>query len=616
MKTKKNTLPVIDVPVKQGQYLSDLQDLNPIPTNRIVHKKLPALGATYAEILADHNSIIIEAHVPVIKGKGKKHSGLLTVYKGIYKDNIIEYLESKITPQKIMCTPEAFIKKVVPAILECGIYNLYEDFTLMLDECDHLISDVDYRSAIIAPMDEFFKFKNKYMISATPIVPSYHKFFEQDFKFINVQPLFDYKKDIDVICTNNVIGAFKEYLTNKSDNPLFIFINSTDTILSIIKMLEIKKQSMVFCADDSVKKLNDANFHNAYSDLSTFGEYNFLTSRFFSAVDIDLDFCPDVLMITDLFFAKHSILDPETEAIQIPGRFRNGVGKITHISNVNPQIEFKSQTDAEIYLDGCHSAYTQFLDYLSTKHDLDQGAKDTLKQALERVDHARYVTKEGELNYFMKDNYLNEEKIKSCYKDTISLKAAYDNTHYFNVNFFYQQFQLSDEDRLKRSQTREQKELFETVAEQLEKLHQYKPVNGFRLFDNTQNEIADIRQRCPEIYHAYNVIGLNGLKEAGYRLSKIRKAVRVKQKQNSISNIEMIDVVYDEFNVNRNYSEQGIIKKLGDIYSEFSVGFKPLASHISRYFNVRRTTLKDGEKAYAIESRKFLTQAEMSIKSK
>jgi hypothetical protein len=616
MKTKKNSLPVIVVPILKGQYLSDIPDLNPIPTNKIVNKKLPNLGATHGEINVEHHSIIIEPHVPVIKGKSRKHPGLLAVHKGIFKDDVLEYLESNVEPKKIICTPEAFIKKVAPAINDCSKFNLYEDFTLMLDECDHIITDVDYRSAITAPMDEFFKFINKFMISATPIAPSYHVFLEQGFEFIQIEPQYDYTKDLDVICTNNVAGAFREYTNNKSDVPLFIFVNSTDTILSFIKMLDIKKQSMVFCAEDSVKKLNDANFHNAYSDLyTTFGEYNFFTSRFFSAVDIELDFNPDVVMITDLFFAKHSILDPETEIVQICGRFRNGIGSITHITNINPELEFKTQIEAENYLDGSHTAYTQFMDYLTTKHDLDQGAKDTLTQALERVDHARFVTKTGELNYFMKDNYLNEERIKSYYKDIPSLKAAYEGKGYFNLNFKYQQFPLSDADRLKRVQTKEQKELFEVVAEQLEKLHQPIPTGVFRLFDNTQSEIADLRQKCPEIYDAFKVIGLEGLKQSGFRMSKIRKAVRSQQKQDSISNTEMIDVVYDEFNTNRNYSESGIKKKLTEIYLEFDVKFKPLASHISRYFNTKRTTLKDGEKAYSLNNRKFLTQSEIIAKS-
>ena len=46
------------------QYLTEV--LPEIPTNTILYKKLTGLGATYGEITAKRNSIIIEPNVPVI----------------------------------------------------------------------------------------------------------------------------------------------------------------------------------------------------------------------------------------------------------------------------------------------------------------------------------------------------------------------------------------------------------------------------------------------------------------------------------------------------------------------------------------------------------------------
>ena len=46
------------------QYLTEV--LPEIPTNTILYKKLTGLGATYGEIKAKRNSIIIEPNVPVI----------------------------------------------------------------------------------------------------------------------------------------------------------------------------------------------------------------------------------------------------------------------------------------------------------------------------------------------------------------------------------------------------------------------------------------------------------------------------------------------------------------------------------------------------------------------
>ncbi len=59
-----------------------------IPTDTILYKKLTGLGATYGEIKAKRNSIIIEPNVPVIIGKcnDPKHRN----------DNLFEFMKAYI----------------------------------------------------------------------------------------------------------------------------------------------------------------------------------------------------------------------------------------------------------------------------------------------------------------------------------------------------------------------------------------------------------------------------------------------------------------------------------------------------------------------------------------
>ena len=95
------------------QYLTEV--LPQIPTDTILYKKLTGLGATYGEIKAKRNSIIIEPNVPVIIGKcnDPKHrnDNLFGVYEGIYTDDIVKYLEkSGKKYYKILTTPESFQK--------------------------------------------------------------------------------------------------------------------------------------------------------------------------------------------------------------------------------------------------------------------------------------------------------------------------------------------------------------------------------------------------------------------------------------------------------------------------------------------------------------------------
>ena len=149
------------VTLNKGQYLSDV--MHEIPTNSILSKRIPGCGATTLELNTNHNSIIIVPNVPVINSKCQKYENLLGVYETVTVDDIAEYLREH-NIYKIMTTPESF-PKVKNACERCGL-NIYRDFFLLDDECHQLVKDVDYREDIVKPMDDFFKFERKALVSA------------------------------------------------------------------------------------------------------------------------------------------------------------------------------------------------------------------------------------------------------------------------------------------------------------------------------------------------------------------------------------------------------------------------------------------------------------------
>ena len=76
--------------------------------------------------------------------------------------------------------------------------------------------------------------------------------------------------------------------------------------------------------------------------------YNWLTSRFYNAVDIEINECPNVLLLTDCYMAEYMIFDPNTDIIQCAGRFRNGITSLYLISNVNNNFPVQNRD----YLNG------------------------------------------------------------------------------------------------------------------------------------------------------------------------------------------------------------------------------------------------------------------------
>ena len=342
--------------LNKDQYLSDV--IRQIPTNSIISKRIPGCGATTLELNTYRNSIILVPNVPVINSKCQKYKNLLGVYEKVSVGEIAQYLhEHKL--YKIMTTPESF-PKVKKACELCDL-NIYTDFFLLDDECHQLIKDVDYRADIVLPMDDFFQFEHKALVSATPIKFSDPRF--KDFKTIEISAEYDYQQKIQVVHTYSIARTVREYLENHKNNKVCIFFNSVDGIYSIMKQFGMLNNATVYCAPKSRTKLkSEHDFTNAYNVWSakTMKQYNFFTGRFYTAFDLELDYKPNLLMITDPHLSPYTMLDVDTDCIQICGRFRNGISSATHIYRTDEEIVAKTRDELEWEISAHEYAYNTY----------------------------------------------------------------------------------------------------------------------------------------------------------------------------------------------------------------------------------------------------------------
>lgn len=90
-----------------------------------------------------------------------------------------------------------------------------------MDECHQLIKDVDYRTDIVLPMNDFFRFKSKALVSATPIGFSDPRF--KEFETVEVSADYDYRQEIAVTHTYNIYKAISEYLGNHTEETVCFF---------------------------------------------------------------------------------------------------------------------------------------------------------------------------------------------------------------------------------------------------------------------------------------------------------------------------------------------------------------------------------------------------------
>ena len=583
------------------QYLTEVLPM--IPTNTVLYKTLTGLGATYGELKADRNSIIIEPNVPVIVGKCNdpkhKEDNLFGVYEGVYTEDVIKYLEKSADKKtKILTTPESFQK--VKDAFELMDMDIYGTCFLLFDECHKIVKDADYRSDITLPFDDFFLFNEKALVSATPISFSDPRFEMQKFQIIRIEPAFEYKLPVSLIHTNNVLEQLKRTLDKLNATDICLFVNSTDMIYSFIKQLDIENESTVFCAKKSVEKLKNKKFKHAFEqwNKSRMKKYNFFTSRFYNALDIELKIKPTVIMISDVYFSEYSMIDPHTDAIQAIGRFRNGVNRVCHIFNTNPNLPVRTEEEIGIYLQVSKEVY----DKIKTFYDCatSEEARNAYHGILKVLPFNQMLNKDGKENFFAIDNYVDEALLKSSYNAQEKLIASYRSNRLFDLDVESAYFPFGDFERLKKeSKYASLKDKRKEVVRQLELL------KGDDETEMIRNYKEDLRKADSFIYGAYEEIGKEMIESLDYSVKRIKEAMILKQNREKTEGTEFIQLIKNSFKVGQKYTKKYIKEELTRIYA--LTGVTPqktiTGQSIKEFFYVKEINTGGSRKFLLVESK-------------
>ena len=602
METKEIKLKCLNSKV---QHLSDIYPV--IETNTILNKTITGIGATYSEIKAPRNSIIIEPTKPVIYGKTHdpkhKDDNLKGVFQGVFQDEIADYIERSLNQHKlvkILTTPESF-RKVQDALDSLAIDMRYDGYFLLFDECQKIVKDCDYRSDITLPMDFFFECRDKAIVSATPPTEYADNRFGS-FQTVKLIPDFDYRKDLQLYTTNNVLQRTRELLaTLKSDErPVFLFVNSTDMIHSLMMQLGVEEESAVFCSEKSVNKLRGLNFRNAYEnwEVERMAKYNWLTSRFNSAFDIELSpNMPDLVMITDCHSAEYTMIDSYMDAVQIVGRFRNGINNLYHISNCDNRIPIRSREQIEESFREKQIVYN----YLETMSHSASTATQRLAfmEAQASIPFIQFLDENGNVNPYKVDNYINEEILKVAYNNYSSILKAYQECGYFNVVYSQKNYKFGDYERLRvENKTATIREKRKEIIAQLEQL-------GTCETEAECQYKRDLAFADPLIVEAYDLLGKKEIEHLNYSVTKMRETINLKKHQIMAQTTAAIQMINDYFYPQKWYSAKTIRNKIKEIFAALGIPIvKAVTSHtINEYFEAMEQKRKAGRGYFLISPR-------------
>jgi hypothetical protein len=606
------SLEIKTIEINDNEHLTDVFKKNnfpleAIPTNCILDKTLPGLGATYSEIKAKRNSIIIEPNVPVIMGKVNNDNSLLGVYESIKEAKIKNYLlNDTIIYKKILCTPEAYMRVV--GIAEDVEIDLFNNYFCLYDECEKITQDIDYREQISLPMNDFFLYRDKAFVSATPLQLRNPEFEEQNFFILKVKPTFEFRKKINLITTNNYESSVVDLLEELKDSPcVCIFMNSTNGINKLITRLEENNITdyKAFCSKKSEIKFKSRDIHQSFEDLDLpLAKYNFFTSRFYSAVDIYTTVSPDIIILTDLHEAKHSRIDPLTNAIQIYGRFRNKhddgqkFNSLTHISNYGTIGEVLTEQEIESYIDTSKQIY-EGLKIRFEKAE-NEGEKKSITDTLKTCSYNKFTNEDDTLNYFKIDNFYDDERVRGYYLTPDNLVQAYESTNHFIIEHSNPLYIVGDKELFyyKKAPSRIEQRKF--LVKKLHTIYTSGEYTSEELLkaeaDFLRVDRRDQLEEAKFTIGAFKKLGKDQMERVGYYKNQIEKLLSKDNKKTNEQKMfskEVRDAILKRFPEENTYKQEDLFNGFDEIFKSYGITSKVNKATIKKYYGVRESKAKD-----------------------
>jgi hypothetical protein len=597
-----------------------------IPSLTIINKTLPGLGATYTEINALRNSIIVLPNVATIHNKHSLHkdkNSTFSVYERVTYKHVIEYIQSDVTFKKLLTTPES-MPKVIKALQACGV-DYISTYFILIDEAHKLISDVKYRPGISRAMDFFFGFKQKAMISSTPLMPSDPRF--QGFKYLKILPTYSYIKPVELLVTNNAFTALKDSLERHSNLIQCVFINSLGGIMDIISKMGITEDAIIYCSkqgSEYISKQRDMQSRPFVSsdtfDVSTSRKFNFFTSSLFNGLDIIFDSPPHVIMVSVPNDTK-TYLDPFTDVIQILGRFRTTTlttpgysEEAIHILPSYGNGEMKTTDEVWAWLNANKHVYDTILALMYA--NTNKIERESYKEALRRLPFHIFLLNDNHLgrssplqihdsndaaslydiNYFRIDNLFEEERVNTYYSRPANIWAAYHSVGLNNSSQVSSQFNIYPNYREGRNDNqpklnlkkgkRYSKENIKQIVGQLIDL--YGIAGEIYEYDMA---VYKLTEHYELVRYAFDKLGERKLAELDYSITKIRQALIDYDVKQGLNKNPVIDSVYIKLPLKIKLPVDKIKKELQVIYDRYEIKATAKATDILQWFEAKATKI-------------------------
>ncbi len=563
----------------------------------ILNKGVTGCGATSVAIKDEHKTIICSPRINLIKNKVGQHEGLLGVYGDVKNDEIMAYLEKTETP-KIMVTYDS-----MPRLAK--LIDDKSDWRVVVDEYQYLLIDSGFRSdKAIALLDVVHEFDYVTYLSATPIADKYIQEMEQ-FKDVPYTELiwgdrvekiyverFVSAKPIDNairIVRNYQNGEFPQ-IGDILSKECVIFLNSVTNIANIVKQTELPPEDVNIIVADTEENRKLVRQIGKGFDIGTIpleGEphktFTFCTSTAFAGCDF-YSTCASTFVISDNN-KVHTSIDIATELAQIAGRQRlacNPFRKtIVFIYNVDI-----GENNADIFKGEINKK-------LIDSEDLAKWRNSAIGICREKEIK---VTSEFQNIKKYSEDYVRYDEKSDCF--TVNRWAylnelfAYDVQHENYQNSIIVKKQLEESGfgiKGEESQWDYKEQLKcilvkEGFAERMKRyceLRQMKESCKFYL-------ASDIMERQSEDLRLYyDRLGYERIKSLGYKEKDLKNELQRSYCANDIK-----QKFRETFIVGERMATDDIKRTMTEIYADYGIIKKGVASHLERDYEIRLKSVK------------------------
>lgn len=553
---------------KQYKYLGEVPEFkeNGLPSGFLIDKGKVGCGGTSLALEDNKNTIICVPFVSLIKNKMHKYNTddcikVLGVYDGVSKSDIKKYIANTSGAKKIMCTYDSLQK-----VVEVTGYDYY----LLVDELHLLFIQYVFRNKAVKTVLNLYKnFSQWSFLTATPI--------EADLMLEELKDIPTYKVNwedtteisVKAIKCKQVLASIKtitkDFLEGRVFGNAHIFVNSVETIASIIKACNLdNSNTRIIFSKNNQKYKNVCQGVNNGNTTDQVKKINLYTSTCFEGCDL-FDEEGKIYIISEGNKAN-TLYDISTQIRQIAGRIRNT--HYTSITHLYSSTRYNTDLTFDDYKKVVLEEEKKAKSYI-TKVNNDEEIKVGTK-----LSTYAYVYKDEETGIFEFDPNLMKLDIFNykCLHHTYSLSANISNEYTKAGMNVVTSIDNTSDKLLKNNRTRT---TFKDAVIEYDSIMKRKaePFN-YSLTDDERIKL--LTAKYPYIDDAYKTLGMAKLAEMKYKTSNIQQLlIKESPKLDNKAKVAKLLKTAKGFVEGAFITGADIKRVLGDIYKTIGMNVKP-----------------------------------------